>query len=51
MNPKYAQAYYNRGVAHARLGDRTQAVEDLKTAAGLDNEDAKNSLRSMGINR
>jgi tetratricopeptide (TPR) repeat protein len=50
LNPRYAQAYFNRGVAHAKLGDRTQAIKDLKTAAGLDNEDAKNSLRSMGIN-
>ncbi len=50
INPKHAGAYYNRGVAHAKLGNLRQAFEDMKTAANLGNEDAKNNLRSAGIN-
>jgi tetratricopeptide (TPR) repeat protein len=41
--------YYNRAVAYVRLGQNSQAVEDLITAARLDCEDAKSSLRVMGI--
>ncbi|MGC9963972.1 MAG: tetratricopeptide repeat protein [Syntrophobacteraceae bacterium] len=50
FNPEYAAAYNNRGVAYAKLGNPLRAVEDLKTAAGFGNEDARNSLRSMGVN-
>jgi tetratricopeptide (TPR) repeat protein len=50
INPKHAEAYYNRGVAYAKLGNHTQAIEDLKTAAKFDNEDAKNFLKSQGMN-
>jgi tetratricopeptide (TPR) repeat protein len=50
INPKHAEAYYNRGVAHSKLGNLRQAVEDMKKAANFGNEDAKNSLRSAGIN-
>ncbi len=49
INPDYADAYNNRGVSYARFGNRSQAIEDLQKAARLDNEDAKNSLRSIGI--
>ena len=45
----YADAYNNRGVAYGKLGNQRQAIEDLKTAARLGNEDAKNSLRSRGL--
>ena len=50
INPEYAEAYKNRGVAYDTLGNHTQAIEDMKTAARLTNEDAKNYLRSHGIN-
>jgi tetratricopeptide (TPR) repeat protein len=50
INPDYVKAYYNRGVAHAKLGNRMQAIEDLKTAAGFGDENAGNSLKTMGIN-
>jgi tetratricopeptide (TPR) repeat protein len=50
INPKHAEAYYNRAVAYAKLGNNTMAVEDLKTAAKFDNEDAKNFLKSQGMN-
>ncbi len=49
LDPDYAKAYYNRAVAYGELGDNRQAIEDLKTAARFSNEDAKNSLRSIGI--
>ncbi|MFZ0932657.1 MAG: tetratricopeptide repeat protein [Syntrophobacteraceae bacterium] len=49
IKPDYADAYNNRGVAYARFGNRSQAIEDLQKAARLDNKDAKNSLRSIGI--
>jgi protein O-mannosyl-transferase len=50
INHEYAEAYNNRGVAYAKLGNHEQAIEDLKTAARLNNDDAKKSLRSIGIN-
>ena len=46
----YAMAYYNRGVAHIKLGNRSKAMDDLKTAAGFDIENAKNFLKSQGMN-
>jgi tetratricopeptide (TPR) repeat protein len=49
IKPDYAKAYYNRAVAYGELGDNRQAIEDLKTAARFNNEDAKNSLKSIGI--
>ena len=49
IHPDYASIYYNRAVAHVGLGHNDQAVQDLKTAARLNNEDAQNSLRAMGI--
>ena len=36
LNPKLARAYYLRGVASGDLGDRVNAVDDLRTAVGLD---------------
>jgi tetratricopeptide (TPR) repeat protein len=50
INPKYAEAYKNRGITYDKLGDRRQATEDMKTAVRLGNEDAKNYLRSHGVN-
>ena len=49
INPVNAKAYYNRAVAYGELGRYGQATEDLKTAARFNNEDAMNSLRSMGL--
>ncbi len=50
INPDSVKAYYNRAVAYGELGNNGQAVEDMKTAARLNSEDAKNILRSHGIN-
>ena len=49
INPEYADAYYNRGVTYAELGNQRQAIEDLQRAAKLGSKDARNSLRSSGI--
>ena len=49
INPGYAIAYYNRGSVHASLGNEKQALEDMKAAAKSGSEDAKNYLRSKGI--
>ncbi|MGA3116411.1 MAG: tetratricopeptide repeat protein [Syntrophobacteraceae bacterium] len=50
INPKHAEVYYNRGVAHNELGNRRQAIEDMQTAARFDIENAKNFLKSQGMN-
>jgi tetratricopeptide (TPR) repeat protein len=50
INPRCEGVYYNRGVAHNELGNRMQAIEDMKTAARFDIENAKNFLKSQGIN-
>ena len=50
INPRYGEAYKNRGLAYAKLGNQRQATEDMIKAAGLDDEDAKNYLRSHGVN-
>ena len=49
INPGYASAYNNRGLARLEIGDRGQAIEDFMTAARLNNENAKNFLKSHGI--
>ena len=48
--PEYPKAYFNRGVAYGSLGNKNQEVEDISTAAKLGYEDAKNYLKSRGIN-
>ncbi len=50
IKPDYAKAYFNRGIAHAELDDDSTAIEDLKTAAEFDSKEAKDILRSRGIN-
>lgn len=35
LNPRYAEAFKNRGLAYAILGNRSQAIADLKIAAKL----------------
>ena len=50
INPKYGDAYNNnRALAYSELGNNKQAVEDMKTAAKLGSEEAKNLLKSQGI--
>ena len=49
INPQYADAYFYRGVVHAFQGDQDEAINDWKTAAGLGYEDARQLLKSQGI--
>ncbi|MBW4633337.1 MAG: tetratricopeptide repeat protein [Iphinoe sp. HA4291-MV1] len=53
LNPKYADAYYKRGIARSHSGDKQKAVEDLQKATDLflkkgNNADAQ---RSKGLAR
>jgi tetratricopeptide (TPR) repeat protein len=50
LDPKYVMSYYNRGMAYGNLGRFEQAYADLKTAARLGSEDAKNFLKSHKVN-
>lgn len=50
LNPKYAQAYYQRGSIYLRLvGNHEQAIHDYVIAARLRSKDAQDYLRSKGI--
>ena len=42
--------YINRSATYFKLGNNNLAINDLKTAAKLGDERAKNFLRSQGIN-
>jgi len=50
IKPDYTGAYKNRGIAYMKSGNNTLALNDLKTAAKSGDEQAKNFLRSKGIN-
>lgn len=45
-NPKFGQAYYNRGILHEKLGNQTQALNDLTSAAQLGHKKAQKFLLS-----
>jgi len=49
INPLFAAAYYNRGIAHGKLGDYNQAIGDLKTASKLGNKVSQDFLGKQGI--
>lgn len=49
MNPGNSSAYFNRGITYGKMGRRQQAFEDLKSAARLDNQSAKDLLKSQGM--
>ncbi|MCD4652115.1 MAG: tetratricopeptide repeat protein [Candidatus Cloacimonetes bacterium] len=36
LSPKYARAYYNKGLTYEKLGKTEKAVQALKTATKLD---------------
>jgi len=50
IKPDYTGAYKNRGIAYMKSGNNNLAVNDLKTAAKSGDEQARNFLRSKGIN-
>jgi Flp pilus assembly protein TadD len=49
ISPRFWGAYNNRGAAYGSLGNREHAIDDIRTAARLGHEGAKNFLRSRGI--
>jgi len=49
LDPKYANAYYNRGITYAKLGDAKITLSDLQAAAKLGHKKAQDLLRSQGI--
>jgi tetratricopeptide (TPR) repeat protein len=54
LDPQYAAAYNNRGIAYANLGDLEQAIADYDQALALDPQDALaynnrgNAYRTLG---
>ncbi|MCZ6595614.1 MAG: DUF4236 domain-containing protein [Bacteroidetes bacterium] len=49
LNSKYILAYFNRGCVHNKLGNREQAINDLKIAATLGHSKSQEILKSKGI--
>ena len=49
LDPKFAEAYWDRGKTYNELGNRQQALEDWKAAAKLGNEQAQDILKSKEI--
>jgi tetratricopeptide (TPR) repeat protein len=49
IKPEHQLAYYNRGCVYIKLGERKQAIEDLKTAAKLGHNKSQEILKSKGI--
>jgi tetratricopeptide (TPR) repeat protein len=49
LNPKYVEAYNNRGAVYDNLGNNQQAIRDYKIAAGLGDKDAQDFLMKRGI--
>ena len=48
-NPRYAPAYWNRGVLYQYLGNRAKAIADYRNANGLRHPRAAARLREMGV--
>jgi tetratricopeptide (TPR) repeat protein len=46
LNPNAARAYFYRGMAYNGLGNRTQAIEDVRRAARLGEAQAQDVLRT-----
>lgn len=49
LNPEFAVAYNNRGLAYNNLGNYQRAIDDYKIAARLGYKRAQEYLRSKGI--
>jgi regulator of sirC expression with transglutaminase-like and TPR domain len=48
LDPKAAQGYFYRGMAYNGMGNRTQAIQDLRHAAHLGESQAHDVLRAWG---
>jgi Tfp pilus assembly protein PilF len=49
LDPTYSWSFYQRGFVFLKLGKNEQALEDLKKAASLGNNDAQSYLKKKGI--
>ncbi|MGA9110134.1 MAG: tetratricopeptide repeat protein, partial [Smithella sp.] len=49
LNPKYAEAYHNRGITYGSLGNYNQEIADIKKAARLGLKEARDYLSEQGI--
>jgi tetratricopeptide (TPR) repeat protein len=49
MSPEHQLAYYNRGCAYIKNGERKQAIEDLKIAAKLGHTRSQEILQTKGV--
>ena len=49
LNSKHISAYFNRGCVHNKLGNREQAMNDLKVAASLGHIKSQEILKSKGV--
>jgi tetratricopeptide (TPR) repeat protein len=52
LNPRYAKAYKNRGIAYKYKGQTDRAIADFQTTLKLDpsNSQATKHLKALGIN-
>jgi tetratricopeptide (TPR) repeat protein len=49
LDPNYARAYVDRGKSYQRLGNHAKAIENLKIAAGLGSQEARDWLTEKGV--
>ncbi|MER3493461.1 MAG: hypothetical protein C4323_14700, partial [Mastigocladus sp. ERB_26_2] len=49
INPNYADAYYNRGIARYNLGDNQGAIADLQKAAELFRQQGNTQLYQKAL--
>ncbi len=49
LDPKYARPYVDRGKSYERLGNQAKGIENLKIAAGLGSQEARDWLKAKGV--
>jgi len=49
LDPKYARAYVDRGKSYQKLGNHAKEIENLKIAAGLGSQEARDWLTAEGF--
>ncbi len=49
LDPRYARAYVDRGKSYQRLGNHAKGIENLRIAAGLGSQEARDWLKSKGF--
>ena len=49
LNPKFAKAYYNRGIIHEKLGSKERAINDLRAASQLGYKKAQDVMKELNV--